>query len=103
VPLYEGLEHGGSEGVGQSAVCLRLVILVVMGCTAAITGDHVGLFLDFSPRRKILGKNYIFNCCLFFQNQCFKTSVAAKTAVFLQGCLIHSVLFITIKKLKVTG
>jgi hypothetical protein len=26
-----------------------------MEWTAAITGDHVGLFLDFSPRRKIFG------------------------------------------------
>ncbi len=29
-----------------------VVLLVVMKWTAAITGDHMGLFLDFSLRRK---------------------------------------------------
>jgi hypothetical protein len=32
-----------------------VVLLVVMELTAAITGDRVGLFLDFSLRRKIWG------------------------------------------------
>jgi hypothetical protein len=34
--------------------CILVCNLVAMELTAAITGDHVGLFRDFSPRRKIL-------------------------------------------------
>jgi hypothetical protein len=30
----------------------------VMERTAAITGDHMGLFRDFSPRRKILENRF---------------------------------------------
>jgi hypothetical protein len=39
-------------------VCNLVVLLVVMGWTAAITGDSVGLFLDFSPGRKIWGNRF---------------------------------------------
>jgi hypothetical protein len=34
---------------------LVVVLLVAMEWMASITGDRVGLFLDFSPRRKIWG------------------------------------------------
>ncbi len=34
--------------------CLLVCNLVAMEWTAAITGDHVGVFWDFSLRRKIL-------------------------------------------------
>jgi hypothetical protein len=38
----------------------RLMVynLVVMEWTATITGDFVGLFWDFSPRRKILENRF---------------------------------------------
>ncbi len=38
--------------------CLLVCNLVVMERTAAITGDHMGLFRDFSPRRKILENRF---------------------------------------------
>ena len=38
--------------------CLLICNLVMMWWTAAITGDHVGLFWDFSPRRKILENHF---------------------------------------------
>jgi len=38
--------------------CLLVCNLVVMEWTAAITGDSVGLFRDFSPRRKILENRF---------------------------------------------
>jgi hypothetical protein len=39
--------------------CLLVCNLVVMEWTAAITGDCVGLFWDFSPRRKILENHFL--------------------------------------------
>ncbi len=38
--------------------CLLVCNLVVMECMATISGDHVGLFWDFSLRRKILGNRF---------------------------------------------
>jgi hypothetical protein len=35
-----------------------VVLLVVMKWMAAITGDSVGLFLDFSPGRKVWGNHF---------------------------------------------
>jgi hypothetical protein len=38
--------------------CLLVCNLVVMWWAAAITGDHVGLFQNFSLRRKILENRF---------------------------------------------
>ncbi len=38
--------------------CLLICNLVVMEWMAAITGDRVGLFWDFSPRIKILENHF---------------------------------------------
>jgi hypothetical protein len=39
-------------------VCNLVVLLVAIEWTATITGDCVGFFLDFSPRRKMFGNHF---------------------------------------------
>jgi hypothetical protein len=50
------------------AVYCVVALLVVMEWTATITGDHKGLFLDSSPRRKNWGDHFPRQKRIFLNN-----------------------------------